>query len=112
MLVALDEDRFQRGEDVGAVADIDYAQRVERVDHCARPDRNAGGPQRTGKADDVVRHQAGRWIEVVDGHYGDPNTIVILRCSPFLRASLEGWPQAPAPAAILRDAAQARGSSV
>jgi hypothetical protein len=30
---------------------------------------------------------------------------VILRCSPFFTASLEGWPQAPVYAAILRDAA-------
>jgi hypothetical protein len=36
---------------------------------------------------------------------------VILRCSPFFTASLEGWTRAPASAAILRDAAQARGSS-
>jgi len=38
-------------------------------------------------------------------------TAVILRCSPFFRASLEGWPRAPVFAAILRDAAQGRGSS-
>jgi hypothetical protein len=36
-------------------------------------------------------------------------TAVILRCSPFFTASLEGWPQALV--AVLRDAAQARGSS-
>src|SRR4051794_6782664 len=35
---------------------------------------------------------------------------VILRSSPSW-ASLEGWPHAPVLAAILRDAAQARGSS-
>jgi hypothetical protein len=39
------------------------------------------------------------------------NSAVILRYSPFFMASLEGWPQAPVPVAILRDAAQARGSS-
>jgi hypothetical protein len=38
-------------------------------------------------------------------------TVVILRCSPFFTASLEGWPQTLVPVAILRDAAQARGSS-
>jgi hypothetical protein len=35
---------------------------------------------------------------------------VILRCSPPFAASLEGWPHASVLAAILRDAAQARGS--
>src|SRR4051794_11580270 len=39
------------------------------------------------------------------------NAAVILRCSPLFRASLEGWPQAALLAAILRDAAQERGSS-
>ena len=38
------------------------------------------------------------------------NTAVILRCSPFFTASLKGW-AASALTAILRDAAQARGSS-
>ena len=68
VLVALDEDRFQRGEDVGAVADLDHLQRVQRIDHGAGPDRNAGGAQRAGKADDVVGHLAGRGIEMIDGH--------------------------------------------
>src|SRR5436305_1469175 len=40
----------------------------------------------------------------------DSSTAVILRCSPFFRASLEGWPQAPVPAAILRDAAGKRAA--
>jgi hypothetical protein len=39
-----------------------------------------------------------------------PDTAVILRCSPS-SASLEGWQQTLVPVAILRDAAQARGSS-
>jgi hypothetical protein len=39
------------------------------------------------------------------------HSIVILRCSPFFTASLEGWHQTQALVAILRDAAQARGSS-
>ena len=37
-----------------------------------------------------------------------PYTAVILRCSPFFTASLEGW--ATAPVAILRDAAKGRSS--
>ena len=60
MLVALDEDRLQRGEDVGAVADVDHLQRVHGIDDRARPDRHAGRAQRAGKADDVVGHIAGR----------------------------------------------------
>jgi hypothetical protein len=68
MLVALDEDRFQRGEDVGAVADLDHLQRVQRIDDRAGPDRNAGRAQRAGKADDVVGDLAGGGIEVIDGH--------------------------------------------
>ena len=60
MLVALDEDRLQRGEDVGAVADLDHLQRVHGVDDSAGPDGNPGRPQRAGKADDVVGHLAGR----------------------------------------------------
>ena len=70
MLVALDEDRLQRGVDVGAVADLDHLQRVQRVDDGAGADRNPGGAQRAGKADDVVGHVAGRGIEVIDGGHG------------------------------------------
>ena len=62
VLVALDEDRLQRGEDIGAVADLDHLQRVQRIDHRARPDRNPGRAQRAGKADDVVGDQAGRRV--------------------------------------------------
>ena len=69
MLVALDEDGLQRGVDVGAVADLDHLQRVHRIDHRARPDRNPGRAQRAGKADDVVGDQAGRRDAVVErGH--------------------------------------------
>ena len=68
MLMALDEDRLQRGEDVGAVADLDHLQRVHGVDDSTGPDGNAGRPQRPGKADDVVGHLAGRGREVIDGH--------------------------------------------
>ena len=70
MLVALDEDRLQGGEHVGAVADLDQAQRVQRIDHGARPDRNPGSAQRAGKADHVVRDQAGgRWSGFVRHTY-------------------------------------------
>ena len=67
MLVALDEDRLQRGVDIGAVADLDHLQRVQGVDHRAWADRNPGRAQRAGKADDVVGHMPGRGIEVIDG---------------------------------------------
>jgi len=70
MLVTLDEDGFQRGVDVSAVADLDHLQRIQGVDDRTRPNRNAGGAQRTGKADDVVGHLAGGRVEVVDrGHW-------------------------------------------
>ena len=67
MFMPLDEDRFQRGVDVGAVADLDHLQRVQRIDHRARSDRQPGRPQRAGKADHVVGHLPGRGIEVIDG---------------------------------------------
>ena len=50
MLVALDEDRLQRGEDVGAVADVDHLQRVHGIDDRARPDRNARPPAARGQS--------------------------------------------------------------
>ena len=69
MLVALDEDRLQRGEDVGAAADVDHLERVHGIDHGARPDRHAGRAQRAGKADDVVGELLGLLgRQVVDGH--------------------------------------------
>jgi len=40
-------------------ADIDHPQRLQCVDHSTRADRNPGGSQRAGKADDVVGDQAG-----------------------------------------------------
>jgi hypothetical protein len=58
-----------------------------------------------GNANRHVRENARCNAAMQIGH----NAAVILRCSPFFTASLEGWIQAPA--AILRDAAQARGSS-
>ena len=68
MLVALDEDRLQRREHVGAVADLDHLQRVQGIDDGAGPDRNPGRAQRAGKADDVVGHLTGRGREMIDGH--------------------------------------------
>ncbi len=59
MLVALDEDGLKGGVDIGAVADLDHLQRIQRVDHRTRPDRHPGRPQRAGKADDIVGDQAG-----------------------------------------------------
>ena len=59
MFMALDENRLEGGEDVGAIADIDHLQRVERVDHRPRPDWKPGRPQRPGEADDVVCDQTG-----------------------------------------------------
>ena len=70
MLVTFDEDRFQRGVDVGAVAYLDHLQRVQGVDHGARADRNAGCAQCAGEADDIVGHVAGWRIEVIDGGHG------------------------------------------
>jgi len=59
VLAALDEDRLKRREHIGAVADIDELNRIHRVDRSARPDRNACGAQRTGKADNVISRPAG-----------------------------------------------------
>lgn len=69
MLVALDEDRLQRGEDIGAVADVDHQQRAHGIDDRARPHRHACGAQRPGEADDVVGELLGLLGgKVVDGH--------------------------------------------
>jgi hypothetical protein len=70
--MALDEDRLQRRVDIGAVADLDNLQCIERIDDGARADGNPGGTQRTRKADNVVGHVAGRGIEVVDGGHERP----------------------------------------
>ena len=69
MLVALDEDRLQRGEDVGAVADVDHLERAHGIDDRTRPDRHARRTQRTGEADDIVGELLGLLRrKVVDGH--------------------------------------------
>ena len=54
MFMPLDEDRLQRREHVGAVADLDHLQRVQGVDDRAGPDRNPGRAQRPSEVDDVV----------------------------------------------------------
>jgi hypothetical protein len=68
MLAALDENRFQRRENIGAVADVHHLQRVHGVDHGAWPDRNPGRTQGARKTDDVVGHLTGRRREMIDGH--------------------------------------------
>src|SRR5207237_3346242 len=68
MLMTVDENRFQRGEDVGAVADFDHLQCIQRVDDSAGPYRNASGAERTGKADDVIGDQAGSGRDMIYSH--------------------------------------------
>ena len=68
VLVTLDENGLQRGEDIGAIADLDHLQGVQGIDDSTGADRNSGRAQRTGKADDVVRDQAGRWLSGRRGH--------------------------------------------
>jgi hypothetical protein len=75
MFMPLDEDRFQRGVDIGAIADLDRLQRVECVDHRAGADRDAGRAQRAGEADDIVGHVAGGGIEVIDGGHKRPYSL-------------------------------------
>ena len=50
MLVSFDEHGFQRGEDILPTVDLDDFERLQRIDDRARPDRNAGGAQRTREA--------------------------------------------------------------
>src|SRR5271167_540716 len=69
MFVALDEDRLQRREHIGAAADLDHLERVHGVDDGAGPNRDSGRAQRAGKADDVVGHLTGRGREMIDGHW-------------------------------------------
>ena len=38
------------------------------IDHRTRPDRNPGGTQRAGKADDIVGHLTGLRRKMIDGH--------------------------------------------
>ena len=54
MLVALHEHRVQRPVEILARADAGGLHRRERIEHRARPDRNAGRPQRTREIDDVL----------------------------------------------------------
>ena len=55
VLVALHEHRMQRPVEVGAGADASDAQRIERIEHRPRADRNAGGAQRPREVQDVFR---------------------------------------------------------
>src|SRR3954451_3219186 len=96
-----------------------------RQEGCAGPDqatarleRDSGGAQQPHCRDQIAADPAARPGRADrrarchrEGAVADDTTItaVILRCSPFW-ASLEGWPQARL-RPILRDAAQARGSS-
>jgi hypothetical protein len=68
MLATLDEDRFQRGEHVGTMPDLDDPQRVERIDDRPWPDRQSRGSQCARETDDVVGDAAGRRIEMIDRH--------------------------------------------
>ena len=54
MLVALHEDRVQRPIEVLAGGQAGGLNRLERIEHRARPDRQAGAAQRAGEIDDVV----------------------------------------------------------
>ena len=82
VLVARDEDRFKRGIDIGAVADLDHLQRIHRIDDRAGADRNPGGTQRPGKADHVVGDQPGGGSGGGRGHLRFPNA-ASFRDAPF-----------------------------
>ncbi len=58
MLVPLHEHRVQGPIKIIAGADAGGLDRFERIEHRARPDRNAGGAQRAGEVDDVLREAA------------------------------------------------------
>ena len=58
MLVPLHEHRMQRPVEIVARADAGRLHRFERIEHRARPDRNAGGTQRTREIDDVLGEAA------------------------------------------------------
>ena len=68
LIVRVLQEGLQRGEDIGAVADLDYLQRIQGVDDRTWPDRNSGRAQRAGKADDVVGDLTGFRREMIDGH--------------------------------------------
>ena len=58
MLVPLHEHRVQRPVEILARADTRGRHGVERIEHRARPDRNAGRAQRAREIDDVLREAA------------------------------------------------------
>ena len=58
MLVPLDEHRMQRPVEILAGADAGGLHRFQRIEHRARPDRNAGRAQRAGEIHDVFGEAA------------------------------------------------------
>ena len=58
MLVPLHEHRVQRPVEILAVADAGDADRFQRIEHRAGPDRNAGGAQRAREVEDVFGEAA------------------------------------------------------
>ena len=64
MLVPLHEHRVQRPVEILARADAGGLHRLERIEHRAGPDRNAGGAQRAREIDDVLGEPAVRLARV------------------------------------------------
>ena len=58
VLVPLHEHRVQRPVEILAVADARDAERLQRVEHRAGPDRNAGRAQRAREVEDVFGEAA------------------------------------------------------
>ena len=54
VFVPLHEDRMQRPVKIVTVADTRDANGFERLEHRARPDRNAGGSERAREVEDVI----------------------------------------------------------
>ena len=54
----LDEDRVQRRVKVLSIPNARRLDRRERIEHRARPDRNASFTQSAGEVDDVLRQDA------------------------------------------------------
>ena len=59
VLVALHEHRMQRPVEILARAEAGGLHRLERIEHRAGADRNAGGAQRAGEVDDIFGEPAG-----------------------------------------------------
>ena len=60
VLVPLHEDRVQRPVEILARADARRLDGLDRIEHRARADRQAGGPQRAGEIGDVLGEAAAR----------------------------------------------------